>query len=802
MASVPSFTIDVVRGWLEGDVFHAVLRVTAHEAAPVEVDLRVQPVAAGVTVEFLGQTVPDTATPTKRQGLGLTNYYPTGQWQDETREYHLRLRVPSTRHGRTLAWVSVIAGDFQPLAQVYVGTGPDAASDGDTRGMATHAAPPDERRPAPPQSGSGAGWVSRGSSGEDEHRHPGFLVDDDPDNVFGKDGVTAPPVIGEDWPREPAHAEATPPTTTPGGRAPADGEHVVNTGFAEADEIARPLPRDTTLSVGRQYLFWLDLGPRSAATIETAPAPLPTQLPPDAIITVALFGFPDGLGVDPANAVAFLRMRPDRTASPIFLPVTTPAHPGAARLRCNLYWRQVLLQSRVVTAHVTATPTNRPDALSSTMDYRLADPADLGQLAELPAHTASIQLNDDSGGTHALRIVAHDGRELLRAEATLAEGQLTNQIQLARGALRRVAWGDDEPWRPGKSYRYRHQPPIGQLAGDLALLAVNGYRLHHLLLRGMGRGAGTGAYAMGDRLANALRNPGYVQIALKESAQHVLPAALLYDLPLDTNATRLTLCPDFFADLTHGRPLSCVRGACRQAARPSPEVVCPGGFWGFRHALGLPVSLGGAAGVPVTLPVRAPMLATAGLYRDFQQVDDHCAVLRHLLPGMGWRLTENRADTLHELSTSEPQVVYFYCHGGVAGTVPYLRVGRGNTDPVITPDNLYHARVHWPRSRPLVFLNGCRTTDLDPDRAIDFVSFFVEDAQACGVIGTEITVFEELARPFAEDCLRRFLTAGVPIGTAVRDARISLLNQGNPLGLAYIPFVLPAIRIPAERSLA
>src|SRR6476469_1152403 len=369
MASVPSFTIDVVRGWLEGDVFHAALRVTAHEATPVEVDLRVQPVAAGVTVEFLGQTVPDTATPTKRQGSGLTDYYLTGQWQAETREYHLRLRVPSTRHGRTLAWVSVIAGDFQPLAQVYVGTGPDAASDGDTRGMATHAAPPDERRPAPPQAGSGAGWVRRGSSGEDEHRHPGFLVDDDPDNVFGKDGVTAPPVIGEDWPREPAHAEATPPTTTPGGRAPADGEHVVNTGFAEADAIARPLPPDTT-------------------------------------ITVALFGFPDGLGVDPANAVAFLRMRPDRTASPIFLPVTTPAHPGAARLRCNLYWRQVLLQSRVVTAHVTATPTNRPDALSSTMDYRLADPADLGQLAELPAHTASIQLNDDSGGTHALPIVA------------------------------------------------------------------------------------------------------------------------------------------------------------------------------------------------------------------------------------------------------------------------------------------------------------------------------------------------------------------------------------------------------------
>jgi hypothetical protein len=700
------------------------------------VDADLRVLVNGVSVESLTQVAPDTAAVTSRPGHGFGDQFATGRWDVETREYHLRLRLQPFAPLGLLATVDVIEG---------------------------------------------SGWSSRTLASVE--------VRTEPDNVSGTDETTAPPVIGGDWAPEDEPPEARLPV-----------ENVVDTGFADSAGIALPLPRDQTLAAGQEYLFWLDVGPRSAATVETAPAPLPAQLPPDALITVALFGFPDGLGVDPANAVAFLRMRPDGTAAPVFFPVTTPAEPGVARLRCNLYWRQVLLQSRVVTAHVTETPAHQPEALTSTMDYRLADPVDLAQLAELPVHTASIQLNDD-GGTHALRVVAHDGRELLRGETTIGEGQLTNQINLARAALRRVTWGDDEPWRPGKPYRYRHQPPIAQLAGDLALLAVNGYRLHHLLLPGMGRDTGTSAYTMGDRLAGALRNPGHVQIALKESAQHVLPAALLYDLPLDTNAGRLTLCPDFFADLTHGRPLSCVRGACRQAVWPSPEVVCPGGFWGFRHALGLPVSLGAAAGVPVSLPVRAPMLATAGLYRDLRQVDDHCAVLRHLLPGMDWRLTEDRASTLEELSTSEPQVVYFYCHGGVDGTVPYLRVGRGTADPVITPDNLHQARVRWPGSRPLVFLNGCQTTDLDPDRAIDFVRFFVEDAQACGVIGTEITVFEELARPFAEDCLRRFLTAGVPIGTAVRDARITLLSQGNPLGLAYIPFALPAIRIqPGGRS--
>ena len=83
---------------------------------------------------------------------------------------------------------------------------------------------------------------------------------------------------------------------------------------------------------------------------------------------------------------------------------------------------------------------------------------------------------------------------------------------------------------------------------------------------------------------------------------------------------------------------------------------------------------------------------------------------------------------------------------GIDGDVPYLRVGSGTSEPVITPDNMHQRRLQWGHSRPVVFLNGCRTTDLDPERAIDFVSYFVEDASASGlgaverdvgVIGTE-----------------------------------------------------------------
>jgi hypothetical protein len=44
----------------------------------------------------------------------------------------------------------------------------------------------------------GGGGGGRGQGGEDgEHQRPSFLVEADPDETFGTDEVTAPPVIGE-----------------------------------------------------------------------------------------------------------------------------------------------------------------------------------------------------------------------------------------------------------------------------------------------------------------------------------------------------------------------------------------------------------------------------------------------------------------------------------------------------------------------------------------------------------------------------------------------------------------------------
>ena len=78
--------------------------------------------------------------------------------------------------------------------------------------------------------------------------------------------------------------------------------------------------------------------------------------------------------------------------------------------------------------------------------------------------------------------------------------------------------------------------------------------------------------------------------------------------------------------------------------------------------------------------------------------------------------------------------------------------------------------------------------------ALKFVQVLTGMARASGVIGTEITVFESLAHRFAQAFLDSF-AAGADLATAIRSARLQLLAQFDPMGLAYIPFGLATLRI-------
>lgn len=283
-------------------------------------------------------------------------------------------------------------------------------------------------------------------------------------------------------------------------------------------------------------------------------------------------------------------------------------------------------------------------------------------------------------------------------------------------------------------------------------------------------------------------SPGLIQIALKESARFYLPAAMIYDYPLDTEAHDYSLCPTFRDAWENHEQLEdgvCFQGECPDYGNDT--VVCPSGFWGYRHALGLPLSIAGAPDVtPEIVYQNVPELAVcvwAG--NDFQMRVGHEQVLQALQPGLGWQHAAQRKAVFQLLQSTSSHLVYFYCHGGVkANGTPYIQVGSETGRGRITRSNLRVRGIRWGvetgEPRPLVFINGCHTTALEPEVALDFVSAFVENAAASGVIGTEITILEPLACAFGEEFLRRLL-AGTPVGEAVRGTRLALLKAGNPL---------------------
>jgi hypothetical protein len=311
----------------------------------------------------------------------------------------------------------------------------------------------------------------------------------------------------------------------------------------------------------------------------------------------------------------------------------------------------------------------------------------------------------------------------------------------------------------------------------------------------------TGGLRQSEDLAALMRKPGRVQIALKESARHFIPSALIYDYPLDNGLADADykICPAFQKGFNGNIPLDdadCFRGLC--PTREDLDVVCPSGFWGFRHYVGMPLSLATAKDAPPEIAWQGAPHLTMAVSTDLALKEKHHNALLALRAGLNWSYVESRDETLMLMKRANPHLIYFYCHGGLEGNEPYIRVGPSK-GPRLTESVLRAKHIQWNDPRPLVFINGCHTTALEPEQALEFVSSFVTLANAAGVIGTEITVFEPLARAFAETFMRCFIVESKSVGESIRSARLALLKAGNPLGLVYLPFVISTLRM-LERS--
>ena len=118
--------------------------------------------------------------------------------------------------------------------------------------------------------------------------------------------------------------------------------------------------------------------------------------------------------------------------------------------------------------------------------------------------------------------------------------------------------------------------------------------------------------------------------------------------------------------------------------------------------------------------------------------------------------------------------------------------------PGISESNLKPKKVLLDH-HPLVVLNACETAALEPDKVTNLVQGFMLRG-ASAVIGAEIMIFPSLAYEFGVKFMDVFVTGQASLGAAIRQARLSLLSQWNPLGLAYVGYGLPELTLIADAA--
>lgn len=96
---------------------------------------------------------------------------------------------------------------------------------------------------------------------------------------------------------------------------------------------------------------------------------------------------------------------------------------------------------------------------------------------------------------------------------------------------------------------------------------------------------------------------------------------------------------------------------------------------------------------------------------------------------------------------------------------------------------------------PVIFLNACGTSKIDPMAVTSFPRFFLEDNENRGVIGTETNVPDRFAAEFSK-CFYQGLLKGLNLGKAIYDAKWTMLRDfNNPLGILYTVYADPELHV-------
>lgn len=503
-------------------------------------------------------------------------------------------------------------------------------------------------------------------------------------------------------------------------------------------------------------------------------------------------------------------------------PRAETAVPGVARVRFTLYYRDNIVQSFLMAALFEAAAEDtttlfatalgiEPTAIPNTtanylmrLEYSAADPEQIGSLQP---RALSIVANDIAGQ----QVFTVKGQDFF---SSTVNNDFTTLVEDAREALRSASYNEELG-----EYRFRadNSGDYGTLEQSLWKIASAGWKLYFQMLPDEQARAAVRSILGAEGVVHA------AHIALNQ----VVPWALLYDLPIDegrdqvtvqengqlkTYPVRRTLCgaglPNVDGSLSPadcGVSEACVLfGADRQGRKRVGDyyfcrgtVVCPRHFWGFAHQIEVPAqqSQPGESPppqIPTTISTKAPVAMAVGHNPNVRLAVEHLDALKAELAKRALfeePLMPNRNEVIDLLNRIEPDVVYFYCHAYIdrldlpGRPQPNLDFGHRLSGDIIVSADLQGAA--WAR-KPLVFLNGCGTVGFSPAATSGFVTSFIQGRKASAVVGTEVTVWPELAGAVALAFLQEFIgDKHLSAGKALRNARRQLLLKNNPLGLVY-----------------
>jgi hypothetical protein len=577
-------------------------------------------------------------------------------------------------------------------------------------------------------------------------------------------------------------------------------------------------PDEALLSL-QPYTLHLNIAPPKAEALLSTPFPFHVLEPLEKeryLLDVTFFSPDSDFQLRTRKATLEL---PRAGASNEIAVVIIPRAAGKRRLRACIYYHNVLLQSVLMEATVVDRGASIPDgaSIACTIDYVAS--TDLALLDELPRPTLSLFTNQTADGTHWIGVFGTDeeaGIQLRQGDMhTFDPGWLATRAERLRDLLAKI--------EGKKAYRFGSLPPFSDLEQegrekDLVDLALAGWKLYDDLF--LSHQAGLDM----DRLTElraALQLPGLVSVARCRGDSTTIPWAALYDLPLDTGkGDEIKLCPVFKDHLAASRwssdgtelvekhdllddPPQCrAQAQCPLGDRKLRRVtICPLGFWGILHQVEQPlqqVTPTPVDQVPKELEypgfnqtsflVRAgdeKVRMAMGIYPGIPDAGEHRLEIAALAPSileLDWK--EDRDQVLTMVEEGGYHFYYFYCHGQVEEGEFKLKLGPSASPGYIASADLDPFEVQWHDQRqPLVILNGCETMALTPELIHGFLGK-LRRVGALGIVGTEVKVWTQLARPLGRFVLKRVFE-GASLGEAFLGARKQLLRQCNPLGLVY-----------------